>query len=66
MLLGGGDRREGGRRPILEGARSFITLLEVLQEKTQGRRTPEEDRVLEGLLYELRMAYVTRTQAKGA
>jgi hypothetical protein len=66
MLLSGGDPVEGGPPPDLEGARAFITLLEVLQEKTQGRRSPEEDRILETLLYQLRMEYVTRTQVKGA
>ena len=66
MLLSGGDPAEGGPPPDPEGARAFITLLEVLQEKTQGRRTPEEDQILEGLLYQLRMEYVTRTQVKGA
>jgi hypothetical protein len=66
MLLGGGDAAEGGPEPDPEGARAFITLLEVLQEKTQGRRTPEEDRVLETLLYQLRLEYVNRTQVKGA
>jgi hypothetical protein len=66
MLLGGGDPAEGGPPPDPEGARAFISLLEVLQQKTDGRRTPEEDQVLEDLLYQLRMEYVTRTQVKGA
>jgi hypothetical protein len=38
----------------------------VLREKTEGRRTPDEDRILEGILYELRMAYVAGTRAGGA
>jgi hypothetical protein len=66
MLLGGGSPDEGGPPPDPEGARAFISLLEVLQEKTQGRRTLEEDQVLEDLLYQLRMEYVARTQVKGA
>ena len=66
MLLGGGDPAAGGPPPDPHGAREFITLLEVLQKKTEGRRTPEEDQVLESLLYQLRMEYVTRTQVKGA
>jgi hypothetical protein len=32
--------------------------------KTDGRRTPEEDQLLEGLLYELRMAYVARARSQ--
>jgi hypothetical protein len=66
MLLSGGNPAEGGPRPDIEGARAFISLLEILQDKTEGRRTPEEDQVLEDLLYQLRMEYVTRTQVKGA
>jgi hypothetical protein len=65
MLLAGGPPGEGPE-PDPEGARAFITLLEVLQEKTEGRRTPEENQVLESLLFQLRMEYVSRTQVKGA
>jgi Domain of unknown function (DUF1844) len=66
MMLGGG--RGPGERPgppDLPGARSIISLLEILAEKTVGRRTPEEDEVLDGLLYELRMQYVALTTRKG-
>ena len=66
MLLAGGGPEEGGGEPDPEGARAFITLLEVLQEKTEGHRTPEENQVLESLLFQLRMEYVSRTQVKGA
>jgi hypothetical protein len=52
--------------PDLAGGRSLITLLEVLHEKTEGHRTEQEDRLLEGLLYELRMAYVARSKAAGS
>lgn len=58
-LLLYGDPAVGG--PDLEGARDLISLLEVLKEKTQGHRTPQEDQLLDGLLYELRMAYVQRS-----
>jgi hypothetical protein len=58
-LLLYGDPAVGG--PDLEGARDLISLLEALKEKTQGRRTPQEDQLLDGLLYELRMAYVQRS-----
>jgi hypothetical protein len=63
-----GDAGAGGqpRGPDLPGARAFISLLEVLQEKTEGRRTAEEDEVLESLLYELRMGYVAVSRAGGA
>ena len=57
----------GGRKeaPDLEGARSLIELLGVLKDKTEGRRTPQEDQLVEGLLYELRMAFVQATKAAG-
>jgi uncharacterized protein DUF1844 len=62
MLLMGGPE---GEPPDLEGARSLIELLGVLKEKTEGRRTPQEDQLLDGLLYELRMAFVQATKAAG-
>jgi hypothetical protein len=46
----------------LPAARGIIGLLEILERKTEGRRTPEEDKVLAGLLYELRMAYLARAR----
>ena len=55
-----------GAAPDLAAARSIIGLLEVLKEKTEGRRAPDEDRVLDGLLYELRMAFVARTRPEKA
>jgi hypothetical protein len=57
---------DGETKADLRGARAIISMLEVLRDKTEGRRTPEEDRILESLLYELRLAYVTRSKAPGA
>jgi hypothetical protein len=48
-----------------EGAQRIIAVLEMLQDKTEGRRTAEESRMLDGLLFELRMAYVGRSQRGG-
>jgi hypothetical protein len=45
------------------GAREIIGILEMLKDKTEGRRTPDEDALLSELLFELRMAYVGRTRA---
>lgn len=42
----------------LELARQNIDLLELISEKTKGNRTPEEERLLEQLLFETRMRYV--------
>jgi hypothetical protein len=63
-----GDPRGGpdAPGPDLAGARAVISLLEVLKDKTEGRRTAEEDEVLQSLLYELRMGYVAVSRAGGA
>ncbi len=44
----------------LELARQNIDLLELMYEKTRGNRTPEEDRLIEQLLFETRMKYVEK------
>jgi hypothetical protein len=55
VLLGG-----GAEPADLDGARDVISVLEMLRDKTFGRRTPQEDEILDGLLYELRMAYLQK------
>ncbi|MBY0469765.1 DUF1844 domain-containing protein [bacterium] len=42
----------------LELARHNIDLLELIWEKTKGNRTPEEDKLLDQLLFETRMRFV--------
>lgn len=39
-------------------ARQNIEIIALLQDKTKGNRTREEDNLLEGILYELRLMYV--------
>ena len=46
----------------LEGARSFIDSLEMLQEKTRGNLAPEEERLLNEILKELRLNYIDEHQ----
>ena len=53
---------EAGSAEELDGARQIVSILEMLKHKTEGRRDPDEDRVIEGLLYELRLAYVERAR----
>lgn len=48
----------------LAGARQIVGILAMLKDKTEGRRTPDEERLLAQLLFELRMAYVERTRAR--
>ncbi len=60
----------GGERipPDMPNAQRTIDLLQVLQEKTQGNLTPNESRLLDDVLYELRMTFVElqkRTARKG-
>lgn len=67
LLLEGQGLPEGApAREGLVGAQSIISILEMLQDKTEGRRTPGESAVLEDLLYQLRMAYVARARVAGA
>jgi hypothetical protein len=46
----------------LEQAKHSIDLLAVLEQKTEGNRTPEESSELDAVLHELRMVYVTVQQ----
>ena len=54
-----------GQQPQVDilGARQSIDMLGVLAEKTKGNLTPEENRLLESALFELRMAFLEITQA---
>lgn len=52
-------RQDGGpSQPDLSLARQNIDLLELMDEKTRGNRTPDEDKLLDRLLYETRMQYI--------
>jgi hypothetical protein len=46
-------------------ARYIVATLEMLQDKTQGRLDEGERRLLEQLLFELRMTYVQKVQGGG-
>jgi hypothetical protein len=64
QLLAGQELPEGTTpEQALSGARSIVAILEMLKDKTEGRRTAEEDALVAELLFELRMAYVERTRA---
>lgn len=45
----------------LEAAKQTIDILGILKDKTKGNLNDEEDRLLESLLYELRIRYVRET-----
>ena len=64
QLISGQELPEGTTpEQALSGARSIIAILEMLKDKTEGRRTSEEDALLAELLFQLRMAYVERARA---
>ena len=65
-LLAEAHKPEGDKKEALRAARSIISILEMLKDKTEGRRDENEERILEGLLYELRMGYVSTARAVGA
>ena len=56
-----GELAQRGGEPVvnLDMAKHNIDLLGVLDEKTKGNLTPEEKKLLDSVLYELRMRYVS-------
>ena len=67
MLLSGEGRPEGmGTAEALEGAQSIVAILEMLKDKTEGRRSSAEDALLDDLLFQLRMAFVEAARGAGA
>jgi hypothetical protein len=66
LLAGDPATRRPPAPPELEAVRSIIALLDVLHAKTANNRDPQEERVLDAVRYELKMAYVARTRAGGA
>ena len=55
-----GERHE----PDLAAAHQMIDLISLLQEKTKGNLTPEESKLVDDLLYELRMRFVQAKQGE--
>jgi hypothetical protein len=60
--------QEGGQPtpPNLPMAKHAIDLLTVLEEKTKGNLTSEEQQILESLLFDLRLRYVEALKVGGA
>jgi type IV secretory pathway VirB10-like protein len=58
-----GAGTQDGQRPRVDilGARSTIDLLGVLAEKTKGNLTDAEDRMLQSVLFDVRMAFLELT-----
>lgn len=63
--LGEGRDATGEAGPVdLAQAQFSIDLLRLLKEKTQGHRSPEESRLLEGILYDLEMRFVRAMRSR--
>jgi hypothetical protein len=45
----------------LDGARHIVDIVTMLQEKTKGNLAKEEERLVESVLYELRMKFMAKT-----
>jgi hypothetical protein len=54
----------GDAKPDLPLAKHTIDILAMLQEKTKGNLTPPEEKLIESLLYDLRLRYVEASKAK--
>ncbi len=52
------DPQTGKTNPDIMAAKHTIDVMGMLKEKTAGNLSPEEDRLLDDILYELRMKYV--------
>lgn len=64
-LLGTTASEGAPAQPDLAGAKALIGLIETLEDRTSGRRTPEEDQVLASVLLELRLTFVARSRGEG-
>ncbi len=60
-----GAATEPGQKPRIDilGARQSIDMLSILQEKTKGNLTEKEQRLLQNILFELRMMFLEITNA---
>ncbi len=54
----------GGPEIDLPMAKNTIDMLAMLQDKTRGNLTPEEHKLIEGLVYDLKLRYVEATAKK--
>jgi hypothetical protein len=58
-------RQENEQQPRADliGARQTIDTLALLQDKTKGNLTPQEENMIQNVLFELRMAWIEITNA---
>jgi hypothetical protein len=48
----------GGEQKNLGAARQMISAIEMLKDKSEGRRTEDESRIIQAVLFDLRLAFV--------
>ncbi len=66
MMLGGMQDRQGRQRPPdLNAAELMIEILSVVQIKTKGNLTPEEEKMLTSTLYQLQTAFADVASKSG-
>ena len=63
LQLGLMHRQGENPQPDIIGARQTIDTLGVLRDKTKGNLTPQEESLLQNVLFELRMAFLEITNA---
>lgn len=56
------DPVSGGKVKNLPLGKQTVDMLRMLQEKTRGNLTEEEDKLLQGILYDLKIAYVRQKE----
>jgi hypothetical protein len=56
------DPATGEKTENLAAAKQMIDILSILETKTKGNLQPDEQRLLENLLYELRMKYLNKAR----
>ena len=63
LLLGGAAQPGETPRVDILGARQTIDMLAVVSEKSKGNLSPDEDKLLQSALFDLRMGFLEITQA---
>jgi hypothetical protein len=56
------DPATGEKTENLPAAKQMIDILSILETKTKGNLVPDEERLLDSLLYELRMKYLNKAK----
>ena len=59
------DPMTGQAHRDLDQAADLIDLLILLREKTEGNRSPEETQILDEIVYDLQLRYVSATKRAG-